>query len=142
METIKFKAVVDSEYFNNPPHLRIHYDNKILADFPVTNETTIEKDLLVKDDSRYKLNFTLYDKSKYDTIVKNGSIVNDTLLKIKDIELDDVSITSMLSIDQENFYYIHDGSDEKHIFYDTMGINGTSTVEFSTPFYQWLLETL
>ena len=142
METIKFKAVVDSEYFNNPPHLRIHYDNRILADFPVTNETTIEKDLLVEDDSRYKLNFTLYNKSKYDTIVENGSIVNDTLLKIKDIELDDVSITSMLSIDQENFYYIHDGSDEKHTFYDTMGVNGTSTVEFSTPFYQWLLETL
>ena len=142
MEKIKFKAVIESDYFNNPPHLRIHCDNDVLADFPVTEKIVIEKELLVEDGKTYKLNFTLHDKSKYDTVIENEKIVKDTVVKIKNIELDDVDITSMLPMDKEKFYYIHDGSDEKYTFYNTMGINGTSTVEFSSPFYQWLLETL
>lgn len=141
METIKFKAVIDSEYFNNPPHLRIHLDNDVLADFPVTEETVIEKELTVNDEQQYKLNFTLHDKSKYDTVLEDGEIVKDTVVKIKNVELDDIDITSILSVNQDNFYYIHeDGT--KDVFYDTMGINGTSTIEFTTPFYVWLLENL
>lgn len=142
METIKFKAVIDSEYFNNPPHLRIHYDNDVLADFPVIGETVIEKELLLNDEKGYKLNFTLHDKSKYDTIMSDGKIVKDTVVKIKNIEMDDIDVTSFLSTNSEKFYYIHDGFDEKHTFYDTMGVNGTSTIEFTSPFYVWLLETL
>ena len=142
MEKIKLRAVIDSEYFNNPPYLKIHYDHDVLADFPVTKETVIEKELSVDDDRSYKLNFTLHDKSKYDTVVEDGKIIKDTVVKIKSIELDDVDITSMLSINKDTFYYIHDGSSEKDIFYDTMGVNGTSTIEFTTPFYVWLLETL
>jgi len=108
----------------------------------VTKETVIEKELSVEDDTAYKLHFTLHDKSKYDTVLEDDKIVKDTVVKIKNIELDDVDITSMLPIDKEKFYYTHDGSNEKHTFYDTMGVNGTSTIEFSSPFYQWLLETL
>lgn len=142
MEKIKFKAVIDSEYFNNPPHLRIHYDNDVLADFPVTEETVIERELFVEDEKQYKLNFTLHDKSKYDTVVEDGKIIKDTVVKIKQIELDDVDITPMLSINKDTFYYIHNGSSQKDIFFDTMGVNGTSTIEFTTPFYVWLLENL
>jgi len=142
MEKIKLKAVIDSEYFKNPPHLRISIGEDVLTDLPVTKETIIEKELLVEDDRLYKLNFTLHDKSKYDTVLENDNIVKDTLIKIRKIELDDVDITSMLPINQDTFYYIHDGSTEKHAFYDTMGVNGTSTVEFTTPFYVWLLENL
>ena len=141
METIQLKAVIDSEYFNNPPHLRISLDKDVLADFPVTEETVIEKELTIDDDKTYKLNFTLHDKSKYDTVVEDGKIVKDTVVKIKQVEIDDVDITSMMTVNQDNFYYIHkDGS--KDIFYDTMGVNGTSTIEFTTPFYVWLLENL
>ena len=142
MEKIKFKAVIDSEYFDKPPYLRIEHDNNVLADFPVAKEVIIEKELLVDDDNLYKLNFTLHDKSKYDTILEDGKIVKDTVVKIKQIELDDIDITPMLSINKDKFYYIHSGSKEKHTFYDTMGVNGTSTVEFTTPFYVWLLENL
>lgn len=142
MEKIKFKLEVESEYFNNAPNLRISLDDDVLFDQPITKNTVIETDRAVKDDSTYKINFTLHDKSKYDTILEDGKIVKDTLIKIKSVELDDVNITHMLSIDKNKFYYTHDGSDEKHTFYDTMGVNGTSTIEFTTPFYVWLLETL
>jgi len=141
METLKFKAVIDSDYFNLPPSIKIHYDDNVIADFAVVKETVIEKEITVEDDKEYKLNFTLYNKSKNDTVVKDGKIVKDTVVKIKQLELDDVDVTSILSTDTEKFYYTHeDGT--KNPFYDTMGVNGTSTVEFATPFYQWLLETL
>lgn len=142
METVKFKAVIDSEYFNNSPHLRIDVNGDILADIAVSEEMTIEKDLQLEDDHEYKLNFTLYDKSKYDTVLEDDNIVKDTVVKIKQVELDGVDITTLLPIDKEKFYYIHDGSTEKHTFYDTMGVNGTSTIELSSPFYVWLLENL
>jgi len=141
METLKFKAVIDSDYFNLPPNLKIHYDGNVIADFPVVKETIIEKEITVEDDKEYKLNFTLYNKSKYDTVVEDGKIIKDTVVKIKQVELDDVDITHMLPTDQEKFYYKHD-SGQVDAFYDTMGVNGTSTVKFTTPFYVWLLETL
>jgi len=142
MEKIKFKAVIDSEYFNNPPYLRISFGEDVLVDFPVAEETVIEKELIVDDDKTYKLHFTLHDKSKYDTVVEDGEIVKDTTVTIKSVEMDDIDITSLLSLDKDKFYYIHDGADGKHTFYDTMGVNGSSTIEFTTPFYVWLLENL
>jgi hypothetical protein len=142
METIKFKAVIDSEYFNNPPHLRIHLEEDTLFDGPITETITIEKDLIVEDDNTYHLNFTLHDKSKHDTIVEDSNILKDTTIKINLIELDDIDITSMLPINKDSFYYKHQRSDEKHTFYDTMGVNGTATIEITTPFYVWLLENL
>ena len=142
MEKIKLRAVIDSEYFNNPPYLRISIGEDVLTDLPVTEEIVIEKELLVEDEKQYKLNFTLHDKSKYDTVVEDGKIIKDTVVKIKQIELDDVDITSMLSINQDSFYYVYNDLPEKHTFYDTMGVNGTSTIEFTTPFYVWLLENL
>lgn len=142
MEKIKFRAVIDSEYFNNPPYLRISIGEDVLADFPVTEETVIEKELTVDDDKTHKLHFTLHSKSKYDTVVEDGKIVKDTVVKIKQVELDDIDITSILSINKDSFYYVYNDSLEKHTFYDTMGVNGTSTIEFTSPFYVWLLETL
>jgi len=143
METITVRAVIDSEYFNNPPHLKIHCNDQVLADLLVTEETVIEKELSIEEDTIYKLNFTLYDKSECDTVIKeDGEIVKDTVVKVKNVKLDDIDVTSMLPLNQDKFYYIHDVSQEKKIFYDTMGVNGTSTIEFTSPFYVWLLETL
>jgi len=140
METIKFKAVIDSEYFNNPPYLKIHLDDDVLFDGAITEEMVLERTLQLEDDSGYKLNFTLHDKSKYDTVLEDGKIIKDTIIKIESIELDDVDITNILPVEQEKCYYTYGG--QKHPFYDVIGVNGTSTIEFFTPFYVWLLETL
>jgi hypothetical protein len=143
MEILKFKITVESEWFNNPPNLRVHVNNDTLIDGPLNETIIIERDIQLEDETDHTLNFTLHGKNNRDTQLNDqGEIVKDTLIKIKQIEIDDVNITHMLPIDQEKFYYIHDGLDEKHPFYDTMGVNGTSTIKFTTPFYVWLLETL
>ena len=142
MDTLKFKVDIIPEYFKRPPNLRISLNEKILFDGRVEEPLYFDKELEVEDESTYKLNFTLYGKSKYDTIIENEEIIKDTLIKIDRIELDDIDFTRSLSVETDKCYYIHDGSNEKHTFHDTMGVNGTSTVEFTTPFYVWLLETL
>lgn len=142
MEKIKFKAVIDSKYFDNPPNLRISLDEKILFDAPILNLKVVEQELSLADDQTYNLNFTLYNKSESDTVVEDGEIIKDTLLIIKQVELDNIDITAILSLDKDKFYYKHEGRKIKHTFYDTMGVNGTSTIEFTTPLYVWLLETL
>ena len=142
MEKLKFKIALESEWFNHPPNLRVSINNDTLIDGTLREPTIIEREIELEDDHPHTLNFTLHNKSKYDTILKDGKIVKDTLVKIKQLEIDDIDIMTMLSLNIDNFYYIHDGSDEKHTFYDTMGVNGTATIEFTTPFYVWLLENL
>ena len=142
MEKLKFKIALESEWFNHPPNFRISLNKDTLIDCQMRDPLFLEREILLNDDELHTLDFTLHDKSKYDTKVNDqGEIVKDTVVKIKKIEIDDVDITHMLSLDQEKFYYETD-SGEKGPFYNTIGINGTATVKFTTPFYQWLLETL
>ena len=142
METLKFKITVESEWFNNPPNLRVHINNDTLIDGPLKETTVIEREIQLEDETDHTLNFTLHDKSNRDTQLDDqGEIVKDTVVKIKQVEIDDVDITDMLSTDQEKFYYKHD-SGTVDPFYDVIGVNGTATIKFTTPFYVWLLETL
>jgi hypothetical protein len=142
MEKLKIKIGVEPIFFNHPPNLRISVNNTTLVDGPLREPTIIEREVDFTEDQIHTLDFTLHDKSKYDTEVdSDGNIVKDTLVKISELEIDDIDITGMLPVDQEKFYYKHD-SGTVEPFYDTMGVNGTATVEFTSPFYQWLLETL
>lgn len=142
MEKLKFKIALESEWFNHPPNLRISINHDTIIDGPVREPTIIEREIPLEDEQSHTLNFTLHDKSNHDThINESGEITKDTLIKIKQIEIDDVDITHLLPINHDTFYYKHDtGTLEP--FYDTLGVNGTATVKFTTPFYQWLLENL
>ena len=142
MEKLKFKIALESEWFNNPPNLRVSINNDTLIDSPLREPIIIEHEVSLNDEQSHTLNFTLHDKSKYDTeLDEKGEITKDTLVKIKQIEIDDVDITHMLSANPDVFYYKHDDGTVT-TFHDVMGVNGTSTVNFTTPFYVWLLETL
>jgi len=142
METLKFKIALESEWFNNPPNFRVSINNDTLIDGPLREPIIIDREIQLEDEQSYTLNFTLHDKSKHDTeIDEQNNILKDTLVKIKKVEIDDIDITQMLSTNSDIFYYRHDDGTIDP-FYDTMGVNGTSTVEFTTPFYVWLLENL
>ena len=142
MEKLKIKIGLSPDYFKRPPNVRVSLNENVLFDGQIKESKIIEKEVELADESLHKLNITLYNKIKYDTVIEDDKIVKDTVIKIDQIEIDDIDISPMISLDNDKFYYIHDDSGEKHTFYDTMGVNGTSTVEFTTPFYVWLLETL
>lgn len=146
METVNIKFTLEPEWFNNAPKIKVAVNDQTLLDVELGTKLDYEQTVELEDDSNYQLTFTLYNKTKYDTVVKDGVIEKDTLIKISNIELEDIDLTSMLSLNKELFYYEHDNNSstdlEKHTLYDTLGCNGTATINFTTPFYIWLLENL
>ena len=146
METVNIKFTLEPEWFNNAPKIKVAINDQILLDVELGTKLDYEQTVELEDDSNHQLTFTLYNKTKYDTVVKDGVIEKDTLIKISNIELEDIDLTSMLSLNKELFYYEHDNNGttqlEKHTLYDTLGCNGTATINFTTPFYIWLLENL
>ena len=146
METVNIKFSLEPEWFNNAPKIKVAINDQILLDVELGTRLEYEQTVELEDDSNHQLTFTLYNKTKYDTVVKDGVIEKDTLIKISNIELEDIDLTSMLSLNKELFYYEHDNNGttqlEKHTLYDTLGCNGTATINFTTPFYVWLLENL
>jgi len=146
METINIKFRLEPEWFNNAPKIKVAVNDQILLDVELGTRLEYEQTVELSDEGNHQLTFTLYNKTKYDTVVKDGVIEKDTLIKISNIELEDIDLTSMLSLNKELFYYEHDNNGttqlEKHTLYDTLGCNGTATINFTTPFYVWLLENL
>jgi len=146
METINIKFRLEPEWFNNAPKIKVAVNDQILLDVELGTRLEYEQTVELEDDSNHQLTFTLYNKTKYDTVFKDGVIEKDTLIKISNIELEDIDLASMLSLNKELFYYEHDTNGttqlEKHTLYDTLGCNGTATINFTTPFYIWLLENL
>ena len=147
MEALKFTIDIKPIFHKNPPKVKIYVGDQKIYDDIVLVEKKIEKTLDLTDDSEHQLTITLHGKTEEDTAIDdNGNILNDQLIKLTDVMIDDVSIIGSMSVDQEKFYYEHDGNGshelKKHPFFDTLGCNGDAVINFSTPFYVWLLETL
>lgn len=80
---------------------------------------------------------------KQTVIDHQGNIVSDVLLQITNIEVDGIDISTVFA---EKSTYTHDfnGSGDTVVdrFYGSMGCNGSVKLDFSTPFYLWLLENM
>ena len=146
METVEVKFTLEPTWFNNAPKIKVAINNNILLDTQFEEKLDFKQTVELSEDCSHQLTFTLYDKTNNDTVVKDGVIEKDTLIKISNIELEDTDLTSMLSLNKELFYYEHDTNGtaplEKHTLYNDLGCNGTATINFTTPFYIWMLENL
>ena len=96
------------------------------------------------DEAVNTLQFVMSGKTEQHTTVDdNSNITSDTLLKISNVQVDDIILDQFLNKLVE---YTHDfnGTQEStnDKFYGTMGCNGTAKFEFTTPFYLWLLENM
>ena len=96
------------------------------------------------DDESHVLEFVLSGKtSEHTQITEQGEIVSDVMVQIRDIAFDDIAIDQIFS---ELAEYHHDFNGTQSVvverFYGEMGCNGTVRLEFTTPIYLWLLETM
>lgn len=146
MESVNIKFSLEPTWFNTAPKIKIAVNNQILLDTQLENKLDFEQKVELSNDTTHQLKFTLYNKKEDDTLLVNGVIEKDTLIKISHLELENSNLTSMLSLNKDLFYYEHDSNSsetlEKHTLYDTLGCNGTATINFTTPFYIWSLENL
>lgn len=71
----------------------------------------------------------------------DGNIIEDLLCEITDVELDGVSMGHMFT---QHACYAHNynntGDAVAQQFFGSMGCNGTLSLNFTSPVYQWMLE--
>lgn len=141
MEKLKFKIVLEGDYQTQPPHARVMLNDDIIFDAKLSGESFIPFQREFENESENKLTIELVDKKPEHTeIDEQGNIVKDSVIKIKSVIIEDIEIHNNFSVNQEKFYYEHSG--EQHQLYDTLGVNGKAVINFSTPFYVWLIETI
>jgi len=111
---------------------------------PGTDVQDIAVEFNDADDESHVLEFVLSDKMPEHTrITEQGEIISDVTVRIQDIAFDDISIDQIFS-ELAEYHHDFNGTQPAIVdrFYGEMGCNGTVRLEFTTPIYLWLLETM
>jgi hypothetical protein len=155
IEKIKFRVGISGTYWDKKPNYSIAISGKEYANgyitVPAGQTEYIEfhADLI---DGDHRLEISLLNKENSDTVKGDTdadgkiTITKDMLLNIEQIEIDDIDIGHLR---YSKSYY---ETVKKQIWKDNivnrieqcvnLGWNGTYVLEFSSPFYIWLLENL
>lgn len=156
-EKLKFKLELYGTYWSKKPHVEIsvgdvtYFTGEI--DGSVDDPNTIEFTHECQEGDDYSLIIKRSGKIKNQTVVnEKGDILKDQILHIKNINIDEIDIGSLVYEGVYRPEYPEPWATQQKTAGNTlpetlknvtaMGHNGTWTFEFSSPFYMWLLENL
>tara|TARA_B100000809_G_scaffold241932_1_gene265580 strand:- start:88 stop:513 length:426 start_codon:yes stop_codon:yes gene_type:complete len=137
---MKFHIILYADYWHKAPQVKVDINNDVIWKGIVNqnspnNARVIEFEKEIPDDEEIKLNIILEDKTDDQTVIEDGKTIKDQLLHIKNIEIDDIDIEDLI---WEATYTPKNKTPQKRT--TCLGINGTWTLKFKSPFYLWLLE--
>ena len=145
-ETLKFVVTLSATFWERRPQFSIWLDDHIIiqSEIPDTQSHPIAFERAISEGT-HSLKIRLENKTTADTVIENGNIIKDMLLNIDDITIDDIGLGNLLwsaeyRLDDPQEY---NGKTITHL--DScvnLGWNGTYTLNFTSPFYIWLLEKL
>ena len=154
-EKIHFKIALSGTYWDKKPHFTIsvndtEYVNDFISKDP-EEEQFIEFDCEVEEEKSHVLKIRLDNKEVTDTVTDGGDpekceIVQDMLLNLISIEVDDIelgNITQMCGVfkyDEPQHFPAPNTTELPKCV--NFGFNGTYELEFTSPFYLWLLEKI
>ena len=109
-----------------------------------TEPCAVDHDFDDTDEQLHVVKIVIKNKTAEHTRVDDqGTIVSDSVLEIKNFVIDEIDIDQVV---REQAVYCHDfngtGTETTDPFYNTVGCNGTVTLEISTPVYLWILEKM
>jgi hypothetical protein len=155
-ETLKFKLELFATYWDKPPIADIRINEKTYVKKEITSTkdkpTLIEFEHECEENKSYDLVINRLGKTVNQTVVENGERVKDQLLHIKNIEIDQIDVGTLVYEGVYKPEYPEPWASQqanagnklpitlKNV--TEMGHNGTWTFGFSSPFYMWLLENL
>jgi len=154
-ERIHFKIELSGTYWDKRPHYTISVNDTEYVNAFITKDSDqheyIEFDSEVEEDQTHVLkirfdNKEITDVVKDDPLAENFVIVKDMLLNIHSIEVDDIELNNlhqMLGVyryDTPQDFPTPGATEIQHCV--NFGTNGTYELEFSSPFYLWLLEKI
>lgn len=144
VETLKFKIGLSGTFWNKHPAYSILINNQIVADGSITGEEVqyVEFSADVSDSSDNSLTIRLENKDSTDTVQNEDktAIVKDMLLNIDSIEIDEISLGTLLW--SASTYTPDDSQFPETKNCVNLGWNGSYTIKFNSPFYLWLLENM
>lgn len=97
-----------------------------------------------EDDDSHQFKIVLKNKQINHTEVdENGNILKDVIIDVSNICFDDINVDTIVQ-DLAVYKHDHNGTSEftSDKFFGHLGCNGTVTLEFTMPFYLWLLENM
>lgn len=154
-EKIHFKIGLSGTYWDKKPHYTISVDNKEYSNGTITlpsgQTEFVEFDCEVEEDKTHVLQIRLDNKDSSDVVKDttdpvNYNIIKDMLLNLISIEVDDIELGNLAQMFgvfkfDEPQNYPEPGATEIP-FCVNFGFNGTYELEFSSPFYLWLLDRI
>ena len=145
MDCIYFTCKVEvTNATDNPLTVKVLYNNTERMSVDVITSNTLIVDIPDIEDATHKIDLVVSGKNSSHSKVNNDNTVTSTELIFSDFNIDGTSIDSIVQVNP--LPYTHNfngaGSDTTEKFYGTAGCNGTITLEFTTPFYLWLLENM
>lgn len=154
-EKIHFKIELSGTYWEKKPHYTISVNDVEYVNAYITKGSDerefVEFDCEVEEDAQHVLkvrfdNKDVSDVVKDDPLAENFIIVKDMLLNIHSIEVDDIELGNLHQMLATYKYdepqdFPEPGSTEIQ-YCVNFGANGTYELEFTSPFYLWLLEKI
>lgn len=146
MDIIKFTCdVAVKDATDTPLTIAAILNGEEKTSLDVVDSSRLEFDIPDVEDASYKLELVLSGKSDaHTTLNENGDVEKSTELVLSNFKIDDIDIDSIILTNSLPYTHNFNGTGETvtEQFYDTAGCNGTITLEFTTPFYIWLLENM
>lgn len=146
MDTIKFTCNVDvTNATDKPLTVKLVLNDEILDSVSVSESSQLMCDIPDVEDMEHKLELQIEGKTNSHTVLDdNGNVLSSTQLVFSDFKIDDIDIDSIILTNSLPYTHNFNGTGETvtEKFYNTAGCNGTITLEFTTPFYLWLLENM
>jgi hypothetical protein len=145
MTTLKLKFNIVPSNPSAPIGAEVWIDQQCVLDqAQCTEPYTVDHEFDDTVEQSHVVKIVIKNKTAEHThIDTNGTIVSDSTLEIKNFSIDEIDIDQVV---REQATYCHDfngtGAKTTDPFYNTVGCNGTVTLEFSTPVYLWLLEKM
>jgi len=144
-ENLKFDITLSGTYWGKRPQFSIWLDEQVIQQTEFKDQVQTVSFTRELYEGSHSLKIRLENKDDHDTVIENSQIVKDMLLNIDDITIDDISIGNLLWSAE----YILDHPQEYQGKTITkldncvnLGWNGTYVLNFTSPFYIWLLEKL
>jgi len=156
-EKLKFKLELYATMWDKPPHAEImindvsHFKGEITGTEDKPDVVEFEQDL--DEGKEYNIIINRSGKYKGQSVVNDkGDIIKDQLLHIKNIEIDEIDIGSLVYEGVYTPQYPEPwatqqreaGVELRESFKNVtqMGHDGKWAFKFESPFYMWLLENL
>ena len=152
-EELTFKVSLSGTYHSKVPEYSILLDDQVIQKAAISKSSEEIEDIEFKatlTDGPHSLKIRLENKESSDTLKDNYDsedyqIIGDMLLNIDNIQIDDIALGQLLwdseyILDEPQLSNGELTTSIEHCV--NLGWNGTYVLNFSSPFYIWLLEKL